>query len=192
MQPQYSIEVEPHELRFVACSLLHTPPAHARASRAKSPLPSRQLEAIFDVSGVSCEVLQGGVVAVGDAVCPEPADSPAHATVRDLGSQPPGYFVRPSKRTAGMLRGASLHMAGTLERVMKDDPDGAVRVEAAYESVGLRFWPASSWDAAAVLRRRRQRRQSLAACAAIAVALAAAGVAAMAVGVIAMKLQGDV
>jgi len=141
---------------------------------------------------VSCEVLQGGVVAVGDAVCPEPADSPAHATVRDLGSQPPGYFVRPSKRTAGMLRGASLHMAGTLERVMKDDPDGAVRVEAAYESVGLRFWPASSWDAAAVLRRRRQRRQSLAACAAIAVALAAAGVAAMAVGVIAMKLQGDV
>jgi hypothetical protein len=107
-----------------------------------------QLEAIFDASGVSCEILVGGKLGVGDAVTPAPPTSPGQATVRDVGTQPDGYYVRPSKRTAAMIKGAGAHMTRTLEELVKTDPAGAARAEAAYNSVGLGFWPARAWQQA--------------------------------------------
>ena len=104
-----------------------------------------QLEAIFDASGVSCEVLVGGKLGVGAAVTPAAPTSPGQATIRDVGTQPDGYYVRPSKRSAAMTKGAGAHMARTLEELMTTDPAGAARAEAAYNGVGLGFWPASAW-----------------------------------------------
>lgn len=114
-----------------------------------------QLEAIFDASGCSCEVVVGGPLRVGASVT---AAGSATRTdiVRDVGTQPPGYYVRPSKRTAAMNRGASVHMARALDVLMQTDVAGAERAQAAYESVGLSFWPTSSWKAAKAKTRGRR------------------------------------
>ena len=114
-----------------------------------------QLEAIFDASGVSCEVLVGGKLGVGDSVRPAPKSSPGQSTVRDLGKQPPGYFVRPSRRTKAMGKAAHAHMARALDDLLTTDPVGADRAEAAYNSVGLGFWPASVRAAWRLRTRRR-------------------------------------
>ena len=45
-----------------------------------------------------------------------------------------------------MTTGAGAHMARTLEELMNTDPAGAARAEAAYNGVGLGFWPASAWQ----------------------------------------------
>ena len=42
-----------------------------------------------------------------------------------------------------MAKGAHAHMARALDGLLTTDPVGADRVEAAYNSVGLGFWPAS-------------------------------------------------
>ena len=107
----------------------------------KGPLPAAQLEAIFDASGVSCEVLVGGPLNVGEQVTAASKWSPGQATVRDVGTQPPGYYIRPSKRSAAMARGAAQQMSTTLEELLTTDPNGVARVEAAYNSIGLGFWP---------------------------------------------------
>ena len=138
---------------------------------------SGQLEAIFDVSGCSCEVLVGGPLRTGDTVTPAPASSPGSATVRDLGTQPPGYYVRPSKRTAAMVRGAKAQMVATLDRLKHTDPVGAARVEAAYNSVDLGFWPASNWARADKEMKQRWR---FAAASGLAVLIAAAVLASVA------------
>lgn len=46
-----------------------------------------QLEAIFEASGYSCEVLVGGALSVGAEVTAAPADSPGQTTIRDIGTQ---------------------------------------------------------------------------------------------------------
>ena len=107
-----------------------------------------QLEAIFDASGVSCEVLVGGPLNVGEQVTAASKWSPGQATVRDVGTQPPGYYIRPSKRSAAMARGAAQQMSTTLEELLTTDPNGVARVEAAYNSIGLGFWPTASWTPA--------------------------------------------
>lgn len=120
-----------------------------------------QLEAIFLASGVSCEVLVGGALCVNDVVKPAPHGSPGHRTERDLGTQPPGYYVRPSKRTAAMAKCAHAQMVETLKEMMRTDPAGAARAEAAYNSVGIGFWPASAWQQETARRRHRMIAKSV-------------------------------
>lgn len=59
-----------------------------------------------------------------------------------------------------MTNGTRAVMDATLDELAATDPDGVARVEAAYASVGLGFWPGSSWAAAqgkmVVMRRRRR------------------------------------
>lgn len=117
-----------------------------------------QVEAIWDSAGVSCEVLVGGPLSVGDAVTPAPANSAGQKTVQDKGTQPAGYFVRPSKRTTVMVDSAKAQLSAALDGLLTSgDAEGAARAEAAYASVGLGFWPASSaWRPFVAARRRRR------------------------------------
>ena len=60
----------------------------------------------------------------------------------------------------------------TLQAMMRADPKGAARAEAAYRSVGLGFWPASAWQLETA-RRRRRHLLAAAACVAGLVAVCA-------------------
>ena len=113
-----------------------------------------QLRAIFQSSGVSCEILVGGVLSVDDVVKPTPYASPGQNTKQDIGTQPPGYFTIPTERTAAMITGANKQMTETLFAMMRRDPAGAFRPEAAYNSVGLKFWPGGAWRVACARHRR--------------------------------------
>lgn len=94
------------------------------------------MEAIWEVSGVSCEVLQGGEFTVGDSVNILPA---THSI--DAGNQSPGYFVPPSQRNAAMVKGDLAWLRENKKQLEEIDPEGADRVANSYESVGLKFWP---------------------------------------------------
>jgi hypothetical protein len=95
------------------------------------------MEAIWNEAGVSCEVLTGGPIGVGDVVeIIEEETAPV-----DDGNQPPGYYVAPSRRTAEMVRDAIKGKREEKEKLLKIDPEGVERVEASYGTVGLKFWP---------------------------------------------------
>ena len=94
------------------------------------------MEALWNDAGVSCQVLQGGRIAVGDAVVilEELMDT-------DEGHQSPGFFVRPSQRTAAMVRSALAKSRLAKAELLELDREGVERVQASYSSVGLTFWP---------------------------------------------------
>jgi hypothetical protein len=95
------------------------------------------MEAIWNEAGVSCEVLTGGPIGVGDVV-EIIEDETAQV---DDGNQPPGYFVPPSRRTAGMVRDAIKRKREQKKKLLEIDPEGVERVETSYGTVGLTFWP---------------------------------------------------
>lgn len=100
------------------------------------------MEAIWNESGVSCEVLVGGPIVVGDKVTileKRPCEFIDKQV--DDGHQPAGFYVPPSKRTMAMVMEAmaTLHEA---KKLLSDiDPEGVKRVQESYASVGLTFWP---------------------------------------------------
>lgn len=94
-------------------------------------------EAIWYESGVSCEVITGGTIHVGDTVQIHKDE------IRNVddGNQPPGYYVPPSKRTTEMVMGTMKLLREVKEEYTEIDPEGVERVEASYGTVGLTFWP---------------------------------------------------
>lgn len=99
------------------------------------------MEALWDAGGVSCEVLEGGDIAVGDEVTVGHPN--AEGLPVDAGHRPESFFIRPSKRSAAMVREA-LEESKTLHaELVASDPEGVDRAQASYESVGLSFWPKS-------------------------------------------------
>ena len=94
-------------------------------------------EAIWYESGVSCEVIKGGTINVGDSVQIHKDE------IRNVddGNQPPGYYVPPSKRTTEMVMGTMKLLREVKEEYTEIDPEGVERVEASYGTVGLTFWP---------------------------------------------------
>lgn len=98
----------------------------------------RLMDAIWDVAGVACEVLDGGPLRVGAKVAARPNDDRGRL---DAGRQFPGYYCRPSQRTDAVL--AALQDAkglakAALERV---DPRGVARLEKSFAAVKLKFFP---------------------------------------------------
>ena len=94
-------------------------------------------EAIWYESGVSCEVIKGGTINVGDTVQIHKDE------IRNVddGNQPPGYYVPPSKRTTEMVMGTMKLLREVKEEYTEIDPEGVERVEVSYGTVGLTFWP---------------------------------------------------
>ncbi|CAJ1931411.1 unnamed protein product [Cylindrotheca closterium] len=96
------------------------------------------MEAIFDVAGVSCEVLVGGQIQTGNTV------KVLWDEKREIdgGLQSSGFFVRPKERTAAMVKEGIAGKREAKEALMKTDPEGVERLERSYNSVGIKFWPA--------------------------------------------------
>jgi MOSC domain-containing protein YiiM len=116
--------------------LVHRQSVPCMYNERKNCIPG-MMEAIWNEAGVSCEVLTGGPIGVGDTV-----EIIVDETVQiDDGNQPPGYFVPPSRRTADMVRDAIKSKREDKKKRLEIDPEGVERVEASYGTVGLKFWP---------------------------------------------------
>ena len=111
-----------------------------------------QMEAIWDVSGVSCEVVAGGEIRIGDRVRAVP--NSAAPDRLDPGAHAPGYYTRPSQRSAATARAAREHSRATVRALKDIDPQGIRRVADAYRSVGLTFAAAEEDAQRGGLRRR--------------------------------------
>ena len=116
--------------------LIHRHCVPCMYNERKNGIPG-MMEAIWNESGVSCEVLVGGSIAVGDVVQILENDK---GEVDD-GNQPPGYYVPPSKRTTAMVMGSMQCLREMKVTLAEIDPEGVERVEASYSTVGLTFWP---------------------------------------------------
>ena len=98
------------------------------------------MEALWDCCGVSCEVVEGGLlrrgdrVVVGDMVDAERVDA-------GLAERQAGFLVRPSQRTLAMSRGLRDARSAVLSRLLKVDPGGVVRGIESYHTVGLQLFP---------------------------------------------------
>jgi MOSC domain-containing protein YiiM len=116
--------------------LVHRQSVPCMYNERKNCIPG-MMEAIWNEAGVSCEVLTGGPIGVGDVV-----DILENETGQvDDGNQPPGYYVPPSKRTAEMVRDAMKRKREEKEKLLEIDREGVDRVQASYATVGLTFWP---------------------------------------------------
>lgn len=94
------------------------------------------MEAIWNEAGVSCQVVVGGDISVGDSITLTNEQG-----IVDDGNQPPGYYTPPSKRTSEMVLGAMRVAREQKKQLQEIDPEGVKRVEASYATVGLTFWP---------------------------------------------------
>lgn len=98
------------------------------------------MEALWESGGVSCQVIQGGRVQVGDTIqVLQPGENDGVQV--DEGIQSSGFFVRPSKRSAAMVKEALELQKKNLALLLEQDPEGVARAQKSYESVGLKFWP---------------------------------------------------
>ena len=95
-------------------------------------------EALWETAGVSCEILCGGQLSLGDEVeiLTETRDQ-----ARTKHGKPAGFFVRPSQRGMPVVRALRDGLRGAHSRLEAQDAAGCARVAAAYASVGLTFWP---------------------------------------------------
>ena len=105
-------------------------------------------EHLWDVCGVNCEIIQGGTVRVGDTVAVVPNTyQPKRATA---GHKPEGFFIRPSQRTAEMVRKMPIPVLAAMKMALID-PVGFQRAEDGYTSVGCTFFPPKAHRAGALV-----------------------------------------
>lgn len=93
-------------------------------------------DALWLDMGVSCEILRGGTIRTGDAVTILKEET---RPVQD--DHPAAFYVPPQQRTAEMIRTAIESKRALHRRLRLQDPEGAARLEASYQQVGLSFWP---------------------------------------------------
>ena len=118
--------------------LIHRHTVPCMYNERKNGIPGL-MEAIWNESGVSCQVLVGGHIRVGDSV-----EILSQQEEIDDGKQLPGYYVPPSKRTATMVKESLKQRKLNMQKFAEIDPEGVGRASAAYETVGLTFW-AKHW-----------------------------------------------
>ena len=122
-----------------------TVPCRYRQAQCKRPT---LLEHLWDVCGVNCEIIQGGAVRVGDTLAVVPGSyQPKRATA---GHKPEGFFIRPSQRTAEMIRKMPIPVLVAM-RMALIDPIGFQRAEDGYTSVGCTFFPPKAYRAGALV-----------------------------------------
>jgi MOSC domain-containing protein YiiM len=103
----------------------------------KNRIPG-MMEALWYAAGVSCEVISGGEISVGDAATIQVNDE---GYVLDPGNQSKSFFVRPTERSADMVRDALEHRKRMYKQLKEIDEKGVLLLQKSYESVGLNFWP---------------------------------------------------
>lgn len=101
------------------------------------------MNAMWDACGVSCEILVGGTISVGDVVTVVPHSHQPRRT--RVGLKDPGFFVRPADRSAALVKAAIIPPFLTAVAAFLD-PEGFHRVQVAYNSAGQHFWSPKSYE----------------------------------------------
>jgi MOSC domain-containing protein YiiM len=109
-------------------------------NQKKNCIPG-MMEALWDAGGVSCEVIDGGDISVGDVAS---IHANQEGYLVDPGKQSLGFFVRPSERSAEMVRDALESKKRLYNELVEVDNEGVQRAQQSCESVGLSFWPKSA------------------------------------------------
>lgn len=122
-----------------------TVPCRYREAQCKRP---KLMEHLWLDLGVNCEIIQGGTVRVGDTVSVVPNTyQPKRATA---GHKPEGFFIRPSQRTAEMVKKMPIPVLAAM-RMALIDPVGFQRAEDGYTSVGCTFFSPKAYRAGALV-----------------------------------------
>lgn len=91
----------------------------------------------WQACGVSCEILQGGSIQVGDTMAVVPHSH--HPERCSVGLKPPGFFKKPADRSLADVKGAIIPVPLAICFSLLD-PLGFERVETGYNSVGQQFF----------------------------------------------------
>jgi len=97
------------------------------------------MDAIWNEAGVNCEIIRGGIIRPGDKVHGV-AGSYDPKRCED-GGKGDTFYLRPKLRTVAQVKAGKLGLAALHERLLQTDPGGVARVQAAYATVGLSFFP---------------------------------------------------
>jgi MOSC domain-containing protein YiiM len=137
---------------------------------AQTQRPGLMLE-LWDVCGVNCEVVQGGVVRVGDSVAVIPGTHQPQRVNR--GSKPPAFFIKPSERSAEQAKAMVMSPRAVAIRCFVD-PAGFQRLADAYGSFGMPICSTKSFEAAMCAKTLRTPLLATAGVALLAIAVGAA------------------
>ena len=95
--------------------------------------------AIWNEAGVNCEIVRGGKIHPGDAVRAVPGSYDPERC--EDGGKGDTFYLRPKLRSFEQVKAGKRGLAALHQRLLKTDPEGAARVQAAYATVGLSFFP---------------------------------------------------
>jgi len=123
-----------------------TVPCKYREAQSKR---TGMMDKLWDVCGVNCEILCGGDVRIGDSVALVP--DTYQPTRINIGHKPPHFFVRPSERTLAQVREMAIPSLA-IKALVAVDPRGSRRLQDAYASAGVYFFPQQEYDAAVRFR----------------------------------------
>ena len=94
------------------------------------------METLWHDAGISCEVLEGGTIRLGDSIL-------ILDETRETYPVSEAYLTPPSKRTAQMVKENLEEKREMQERLLRIDPEGVKRADDSYGQVDLKFWPRS-------------------------------------------------
>lgn len=100
------------------------------------------MECLWETGGVSCEVLSGGRISIGDSVVllsPHESLIASNGRVPNDGGKPPAFYIRPKLRSAAMIKELLEGKKQTKKTLESIDKEGLLRLQRSYESVGLQF-----------------------------------------------------
>jgi hypothetical protein len=95
------------------------------------------MECLWETGGVSCEIIRGGTIRVGDTM--KILTNTDGNRVPTDGGKPDGFYIRPKLRTAAIVKAMLEGKKRSKERLMETDKEGLLRLQRSYESVGLKY-----------------------------------------------------
>lgn len=98
------------------------------------------MECLWETGGVSCEIIRGGTIRVGDTMkILSTYTTDDNNRIPTDGGKPDGFYIRPKLRTAAIVKAMLEGKNRTKERLMETDKEGLLRLQRGYESVGLKY-----------------------------------------------------
>merc|ERR1740117_1318346 len=132
-----SVRIFPHR---------RTVPCKYREAQNKRP---GLREKLWDVCGVNCEILIGGLVRVGDSITVVPDSYQPKRC--NPGMKPPHFFTRPSTLSLAQVKEMA-PSSFAVKILVAIDPEGAQRLQDGYASAGVYFFPQQQSEAAVRFR----------------------------------------
>lgn len=134
-----------YEMTLGTCRVfVHRLCVPCKYNEAKNKRPGLMIK-LWTACGVNCEVLEGGVVEIGDSIAA--VSGSYNSACIDDGGKPAAFFISPAHRTLEQCRSLCMP-AKVAKALIAKDPLAAQRLEDAYRSVGVNFFPQKAYTEA--------------------------------------------